>query len=95
MTRKRPTLAWENSNSVPSSRKKGYRTSWNFMPCEEREKTVKMFPIMRTGALNMYGMQDYLRNKKNEERKALVAKWKHTKKQKDAQLGNKNSQFDK
>ncbi len=90
---KRIRLAWENSNPVPSSSKSGYRTSWNFMPSEENRKTVEMFPIMRTGALNMYGMQDYFRNQRNEERKALVAKWERIKlMRKNSQLGRKNNE---
>tara|TARA_R100000315_G_C5152078_1_gene87172 strand:+ start:340 stop:618 length:279 start_codon:yes stop_codon:yes gene_type:complete len=89
---KRPRLAWENNNPIPSSSRSGYRTSWNFMPCEEKKRTVEMFTVMRTGALNMYGMQDFMRNERNLQREKLVRKWERIKLlRKMSQLGRKDN----
>ena len=63
------------------------------MPCEEKKRTVEMFTVMRTGALNMYGMQDFMRNERNLQREKLVRKWERIKLlRKMSQLGRKDNE---
>ena len=63
------------------------------MPCQEKKRTVEMFTVMRTGALNMYGMQDFLRNERNLQREELVRKWERIKlMRKNSQLGRKDNE---
>jgi hypothetical protein len=63
------------------------------MPCQEKKRTIEMFTVMRTGALNMYGMQDFLRNQRDLQREELVRKWERIKlMRKNSQLGRKDNE---
>ena len=66
-------VAWENDRPIPATTK-GKQSSWNFIPNEERVRTLKLNPIMISGALNGYAMQDYLKAKRDEHRREVLAK---------------------
>tara|TARA_Y100001937_G_scaffold37331_1_gene53217 strand:+ start:129 stop:482 length:354 start_codon:yes stop_codon:yes gene_type:complete len=66
-------LFWENSNPVPARTTKTLKSSWNFVPDAERKQTVSMYPIMITGAMGL-GMRDYLKAKRDEYRREVLAK---------------------
>ena len=66
-------LAFENGKPTPARYTKTLKSSWDFVPDAERKQTVSMYPIMITGAMGL-GMQDYLKAKRDEYRREVLAK---------------------
>ena len=66
-------LAFENGKPTPARYTKTLKSSWDFVPDAERKQTVSMYPIMITGAMGL-GMRDYLKAKRDEYRREVLAK---------------------
>ena len=68
-------LAFENGNPTPARYTKTLKSSWDFAPNMERAQTVSMYPIMVSGALGSdNAMKDYLKAKRDEYRRSVLAK---------------------
>jgi len=68
-------LAFENGNPTPARYTKTLKSSWDFAPSMERKQTVSMYPIMISGALGSdNAMKDYLKAKRDEHRRNVLAK---------------------
>lgn len=68
-------LAFENGNPTPARYTKTLKSSWDFAPSMERKQTISMYPIMVSGALGGdNAMKDYLKAKRDEYRRSVLAK---------------------
>ena len=68
-------LAFENGSPTPARYTKTLKSSWDFAPSKERAQTISMYPIMISGALGSdSAMKDYLKAKRDEYRRSVLAK---------------------
>ena len=66
-------VVWENDKPIPATTR-GVQSGWWFAPNQERIETLNRYPIMHSGALNGYAMRDYLKDKRDEYRREVLAK---------------------
>ncbi len=68
-------LTFENGSPTPARYTKTLKSSWDFAPSMERKQTISMYPIMVSGALGSdNAMKDYLKAKRDEYRRSVLAK---------------------
>tara|TARA_X000001388_G_C2172259_1_gene100306 strand:+ start:100 stop:384 length:285 start_codon:yes stop_codon:yes gene_type:complete len=67
-------VAWENDRPIPARTNGTLKSSWNFVPNEERKRTIDMYPIMRTGAMGL-ALKEFVHKKaKKEQAKVFLNK---------------------
>lgn len=68
-------LAFENGKPTPARYTKTLKSSWNFAPSAERKQTIATYPLMISGVLGSdSAMKDYLKAKRDEYRRNVLAK---------------------
>ena len=55
-----------NNKNYVAKEDRSLRSRWNFVPNEERKRTIEMYPIMHTGALGI-AMQEFLEKKRRKQ----------------------------
>ena len=68
-------LAFENGKPTPARYTKTLKSSWDFAPSAERKQTIATYPLMISGVLGSdSAMKDYLKAKRDEYRRNVLAK---------------------